>query len=207
MLYHFLLCLPLQAKNSHKEAIKLQEKQLGLAFASVDLRYREKGVIVWSADGLARAIEMRHCTPGNIHVENLPHSVQKVSITSCSQHYKVNTRLLPRECILFNMSYNRIYGTVNLCELPPKIVAFHLQHNYIKEPVRLYNLPDSLHTIYLHANRIKQRVVFYEDLPEGMKKIDLQDNQIKKVENIDRGSKLSLDERIRIGNVEEIDII
>ena len=134
--------------------------------------------------GLVRGLEIRIHHLGNLRLQYLPNTLEWVQITSCDQHYPIETRFFPRDLILLSLEENHVYGKVNLSTLPCKIVKLNLANNAISGPISLCHLPHSLECLRIINNAIRQKTVFYANLPENIERIDLRGNDIKQAQNL-----------------------
>ncbi|KNH05588.1 leucine rich repeat domain protein [Perkinsela sp. CCAP 1560/4] len=131
---------------------------------------------------------------GNFNLSTLPHSVTKILLVQCGQTFKIQTRSLPRELLVLSLGGNKIYGRVDLTTLPPKLKAANLWVNMLKGPIKLTHLPNSLQTLVLYGNKINQDVVWYDNLPDNIRRIHLinsnETNRIGKVRAVTPTKKL-----------------
>ena len=124
---------------------------------------------------------MEFANIGRIAYECLPPSLEKLIISRCEQRYVLQTRFLPRSLIELNMSWNKIYGTVDMQSVPRNLEVFDVSWNRITGPISLQDLPPTLKTVNLPRNKIVQRVVPCDPLPSNLQSIDLYRNRIGEV--------------------------
>ena len=118
---------------------------------------------------------------GRVHYEYLPPSIELLIVSSCKQKYKLETRLLPRRLREINMSFNKLYGSIDMQHLPPNLEKINLLWNKIVGPISLQRLPPKLISAELHHNAIRQHTVPCGRLPARLERVDLRANSVHKV--------------------------
>ena len=101
---------------------------------------------------------------GNVQLSYAPQTVQWLSITSCRQHFPINTRRLPRDAIEVNLHSNNIFGVVNFNTLPDKLEWFSMMDNNIQGKVTLLRLPKNMRSLNFSQNQVDQKI-YYAKLP------------------------------------------
>ena len=121
---------------------------------------------------------------GQMRLEHLPNTVQRLEVIACDQCYSVETRYLPRKLEYFNLSHNKIYGSVDLTALPTRMTEFDMRINRITGKVNILRLPRTMTRLFLHNNRIIQYTVYFDEVPECFMVIDLHGNKVKRVRHV-----------------------
>ncbi|KNH05981.1 hypothetical protein XU18_3075 [Perkinsela sp. CCAP 1560/4] len=115
-------------------------------------------------DGIVSEVEHGESSDKVMDFHVLPPTVESVSLTSCSLHYALHTRALPRALKNCNVSNNRLFGSVGLQTLPEHLVNLDLSMNQLVGPVDLTELPRKIRILSLWDNRIRQSIVFFGHL-------------------------------------------
>ena len=196
----------------HVNELRFQEQQMALLFSDVlpealpprdCAEFFKRGdfrqYIRWCDEGYVRSVEFSSKRMGQLRIDHLPSTVEYVNINNCGQHYQIQTRMIPRQCMTFNMSNNQICGFIDLTALPGRLIFLHLSKNKIPGRIVLRDLPNLLREIKLSNNSITQEVVYYDVIPRKTVSIDLRGNKIKRVESFMGGAGEPADKRIRIG--------
>ena len=118
---------------------------------------------------------------GRVHYEYLPPSIELLIVSSCKQKYKLETRLLPRRLRELDMSFNKLFGSIDMQRLPPKLETLDVSQNLITGLISLQRLPPTLKSASLWSNKIEQRVVPCDPLPPGVTRIGLGNNKVREV--------------------------
>uniref|UniRef100_A0A7S4JM40 Leucine-rich repeat protein n=1 Tax=Paramoeba aestuarina TaxID=180227 RepID=A0A7S4JM40_9EUKA len=131
--------------------------------------------------GMIVRVDYQKFREGNFNLCALPHTVEKLIVNVCNQHYLIEIRSLPRQLKSLFLVDNRIFGRPELTMLPPEIETVSLSKNRLTGPIDLTQLPSTLSKLHLNKNRIVQSTVWYEDLPRYFEKISLGGNTIGEV--------------------------
>ena len=121
---------------------------------------------------------------GNFRLNELPPTLEWLSIDRCKQTGTFHTRKLPRTLINLSLSLNKLSGRLDLTTLPEDLVEAYFCENRFTGPICLCRLPKSLKHLEVHANLITQEVVWYDNLPHEIIAIRLQNNGERKVGRI-----------------------
>ena len=121
---------------------------------------------------------------GQMHLEHLPNTVQRLEVIACDQCFSVETRYLPRKLEYCNLSHNKIYGSLDLTALPTRMTEFDMRSNRITGKVNILRLPNTMTRLFLHNNRITQHTVYFDEVPECVVVIDLHGNKVKRVRHV-----------------------
>ena len=131
----------------------------------------------WSGISCEQKIVTEVCftnvSMGNFWLPFLPSTVKSVQIINSKQSYSLDSRLIPKDCQILNLSGNKIQGPFILKTLPQGIRHIDLSHNEIRGPFHLIGLPSRLESLIITFNLVKQKFVFYDRIPESLNKIDL----------------------------------
>ena len=111
---------------------------------------------------------------GAFRFHELPPTIKRLSISDCQQTARLHTRRLPRELVILSLSKNQIHGSIDLTTLPPPLKKAFLWNNLLTDPISLCHLPVHLILLELQGNRISQKVVWYDNMPETIRTIQLQ---------------------------------
>ena len=155
--------------------------------ADLSPEYKEIALrsISYAGDGLMSAILIRSGRfHGNLRLHMLPSTTRNVYMQMCGQPYPIETRLLPRALVSFDMAHNALFGSLNLQTLPEKLKDFSVQGNKITGPIMLDSLPRTLKSLNLSANAIREETVLYKNLPQSLRLVNLRGNKIKEVKDI-----------------------
>ena len=117
----------------------------------------------------------------NLNIRFLSPTVQICRITDSFQKYKLRTRALPRELRTFDMSYNLLYGSIDLSALPARVKSFNVMGNELSGSISLLNPPPLIKYINLRYNHFSNRVVHVHNLPKSLTKVLLDGNSVKTV--------------------------
>ena len=144
---------------------------LTIRFARGERGNQWKGVIC--SNGVVLKVHYSQFSHGNFNLSALPHTTTNIWICSCKQTFEIQTRSLPRELELLNLSVNMICGRIDLTTLPPKLLTADLSQNKLTGPIQLTHLPESMCTLDLQYNKISQHVLWYDNLPGTIRRIKL----------------------------------
>ena len=110
---------------------------------------------------------------GNVRISFLPHSLHFLSLEHCAQEYSVDTRMLPRESRVINLSENLIHGSFELRTLPPSLVFLSVHTNRLSGVLMLTNLPRMMEAIYAWGNQFSGKYAYCSNLPESLQIADV----------------------------------
>ena len=136
-------------------------------------------------DGVVCGIECDSWEFGRLHVEYLPPTVRRISMTKSNQCYEIQTSRLPRDLRKIDACENLIYGTFDLRRLPANTREVILDWNNIVGPIFLTDLPKRFEYLGMCNNSIRQKVVPLANLPETIRYIELDGNAIRKLHQVD----------------------
>ena len=126
---------------------------------------------------------------GNFDIAITPPTVQSLIIVRSIQLYPVESGRFPREARNINLSWNSIYGTIDLRRLPSKLQFLSLDTNKISGPIDVTHLPRSVRFLNLRFNEIKQVVLFTCEFSPHLHSIELYGNNIQEVMPLGRNDK------------------
>eukprot|EP00009_Paramoeba_aestuarina_P004383 CAMPEP_0201514398 /NCGR_PEP_ID=MMETSP0161_2-20130828/6250_1 /ASSEMBLY_ACC=CAM_ASM_000251 /TAXON_ID=180227 /ORGANISM="Neoparamoeba aestuarina, Strain SoJaBio B1-5/56/2" /LENGTH=192 /DNA_ID=CAMNT_0047910935 /DNA_START=95 /DNA_END=670 /DNA_ORIENTATION=+ len=127
-------------------------------------------------DETIREIRYSNLRAGNFNISALPHSTAIVWITSCAQTFVIDTRSFPRQLEQISLGLNRITGHLDLTTLPVGLINAYLWGNAMTGPLVLTHLPRGLVKLFVDQNDIRQGTVWYDNLPDSIERICLQNN-------------------------------
>ena len=122
----------------------------------------------------------------------VPSSVRRIRINQTPLKIPLQTRLLPKSLVTADISWNRIFGTLEVSYLPTEIYSFNVSHNHISGPLYLHHFPHKLRYLDVSYNRIRDRVLYCDVLPESIEQINLYKNKIHCVQPIDGFSEIDV---------------
>ena len=123
--------------------------------------------------------------PWTFQLEYLPPSVRFINIEECTlERPFLETRALPRRAENINLQTNMICGSLCLHTLPRDLTYLNVADNRICSIHSLTNLPRGLERLKLGYNIIKQKVLFYDELPPRIIRIELEEAKIGLIEAI-----------------------
>uniref|UniRef100_A0A7S4PFC5 Leucine-rich repeat-containing N-terminal plant-type domain-containing protein n=1 Tax=Paramoeba aestuarina TaxID=180227 RepID=A0A7S4PFC5_9EUKA len=135
-------------------------------------------------------IRMRDKKYGNFALDMLPSTLRQLEIVMCKQKYPLNIRCLPGGLVSFSVFGNQMFGRLDLTILPRHLEEATFHRNRFNGPIVLLNLPSNLKYLDVMNNAIVQDTLWYDHIPENLKKIWLikgssvglhEKNRIKKV--------------------------
>ena len=138
-------------------------------------------------DQLLERVEYRGFSlyPWTFRIEYLPPSVRFMNIEECTlERPFLDTRALPRRAESINLQTNMICGTLCLHTLPRDLTYLNVADNRICSIHSLTNLPRRLGVLKLGYNIIKQKVLYYDELPPCIVRIELEEAKIGVIEAI-----------------------
>ena len=127
---------------------------------------------------------------GNFHIGFLPNTVAEIRIRYAMLALPVKTRHLPRECQDIDLQYNHIPGSIDFHTLPLAMITFNMAHNRLHGHVTLTKLPRTMQMISLMHNKFEQSVLYYDDIPEGMRSVFLYSSGIEKVNPLNEANEM-----------------
>ena len=124
-------------------------------------------------DVVERIIYIGH-KAGDFDVSHLPSTLTYLSLLSCAQRFRIETRLLPRKLQIAKLGWNQICGTLDLTCLPSGVKEFLIEENKISGRIDCTQLPPCLERLDVSANRLRQGVVYYGNLPHTLVQVTIE---------------------------------
>ena len=133
------------------------------------------------SNGKVNLIQVKLVNEGDFRIAFAPSSCEWLGITQCHQHFAVQTRMLPSKCVVFDVSVNKIFGTVDMCTLPAPMTTFCVRNNDIVGPIVLKGLPERMSAINISNTKIKQSVIYFDTLPKTLYDVRLHGLRVRGV--------------------------
>ena len=149
-----------------------------------DWKNHEKVCYVHSRNDVIVDVRFEYLLFGDFTYQYAPGTLERLMIVGCNQRYMLVTRLLPRCALHVSFSMNYIHGPIDLATLPADLVTFYVDNNEMSGSLDFTLLPRSLETLSLTGNGIHFEGAVYDNLPEGLRNIDLYGTSVTRVQNI-----------------------
>ena len=133
-------------------------------------------------NGLVVSISYMNSNLHTAAIEYLPSTLQEVNLRGNRIEAEVDTRLLPRALTHLNLRNNLIFGTFNLATLPPLLRKLDVISNKIEHIGAVCHLPAKIAEIDFSNNKIKVKTIYVAPLPNTLKKLVFDLNQVDSIE-------------------------